>query len=186
MNRQVIKYLLWGAIGLICGSLTVIVMVYRSSHHALDKPPILYLENQPDIQIKTLHHVSKRDGKNEWTLDAKSASYYKEDNYSILVDMSVRFHKDNGQDIILQAKEGQLDMTSNNFEARGNVVLSYDQTFTYSEYVKYIKNKHQIIAPKVDIKRPLMTLSGNNMLFDLNTKQVTLSGDVKGECVIEN
>jgi LPS export ABC transporter protein LptC len=147
------------------------------------KPELLIdtIKKHVTLSIDNLHQTATRDGKPEWTLDAKSARLIQAENRSILEDLSVVFFMKNQKKAHLTANHGVLENNTNNFTVTGNVVLENAEYNLQTEELRY-NHKDRIIytITPADISGKSLHFSAEKIIFNLNSHQVQLEGKVNG------
>ena len=130
--------------------------------------------------LRTIHHVAKRDGVREWTLDAKSARYQKLRNRTILEEVTVKFFVENGDTIQVTGAEGILYIDSMDILVSGNVVVVAGSRELKTERLHYDhKNRCVFTDTPVRITGEGITLAGNYMRFSLSRREGAVWGEVK-------
>ncbi len=133
-----------------------------------------------NTRLSSIHHVAKRDGVREWSLDAASARYQKARNRTLLKGVSVRFFGQDGETVHVTGDSGVLYTDSMNIEVSGNVVVAAGSRTLKTKTLHYDhENRCVFTDTPVTIKDEGLTLAGNSMRFSLSRKEGSLWGDVR-------
>jgi len=133
-----------------------------------------------DSQLSAIHHVAKRDGVQEWTLDAASARYEKEKNRTVLEEVSVTFFTEDGATVHVTGAEGILYTDTMNIDVSGNVVVSAGSRELKTRLLHYDHDKRSVFTDTpVVITDEGVRLAGNSMKFSLSKQEGALWGDVE-------
>ena len=138
-----------------------------------------------DVSLNRIHHVATRDGVKEWILDAESAEYDKAENKTIFTHVAATFFLKDGGHIQLTSRYGVLLTDTKDMEASKDVVVrsgAYElktQRLFYNHESRSISTDGPIVVKGNGVK-----VSGESMLFSLNTERAVLRGAV--EAVFEN
>ncbi|UCF94977.1 MAG: LPS export ABC transporter periplasmic protein LptC [Desulfobacterales bacterium] len=163
--------------------LSVIVAIFIGYRHLADTPEMLMesLKDGANMSIGEIHQTATRDGKKEWSLDARSARYLENQNQVLLKELSVTFFRDNGQEVYLTADEGILDTGSNDIEVSGHVVLRNENYTLKTENLNY-RHQQRFIFSEVPVKifGNLGELAAESVAFDINTNRLEMKGNVEG------
>ena len=177
---QKIKTVLLVLIALAFSAVAVLFIGFRMLSN---RPDVILdtLKDQASLSIQNLHQTATRDGKPEWTLDAKSASLTQAGNRSDLEDLSVVFFLENNTQARLTADKGVLENDTSNFTVTGNVVLKNPDYVLTTDELHYNHQK-QILYSTVhtDIKGKTMHFSADRTTFIIPSHQARLEGGVKG------
>ena len=174
-----LKYVLLSIVLIAVG---IVVVVYMGYRRLSDTPERILstLQDGADMSIGKIHQTATRNGKKEWSLEAASAQYMEDKQQVILNELSVTFYLDDGDEVYLTAERGILNTGSNDIEVSGNVIVKKD-TYRLSAQKLNYENKQRVIFTRGPV---LLTgndarVSANSASLDLNTKTVTLEGNVE-------
>lgn len=137
---------------------------------------------EPDatLSIGRIHQTATRDGEKQWSLEANSAHYIEKNHQMILKDLTVIFFlKDDGE-IHLKADQGILKVDSNDIEVSGNVLLKNQEYKLVTEKLMYAHDRRVLHSnAPATIFSNSAKLAADSMVFDLNSKKLTLEGSVE-------
>jgi LPS export ABC transporter protein LptC len=133
------------------------------------------------ISLSNVHQTATKEGAVQWELDAKSAELEAKTGRMVLKRPKVEFYLDDGGKVYLTARWGILFTRNNNIKVRGNVRVVNDRYTLVAETLNYEHAKRRLRTDRpVTIKGQTFDLSSASMIYDLNTNQAQLDGDVKG------
>lgn len=141
------------------------------------------IKNNATLSIENLHQTATRDGKQEWTLDAKSAHLIQSQagSQSVLENLSIVFYLENKNNAHLTADRGVLENNTSNFTVTGKVVLKNPDYSLQTEELRYNHQDRILysILP-ADISGNFLHFSAEKITFNLHTRQAHLEGKVEG------
>jgi len=175
-----LKFILILAIVIIFCAILAIFFWYRSILKHPEKLLAL-VPNDANISIGRVYQESIKNGIKEWSLNASSADYFKEDKNVKLKDVSVTFFLKDGDKVILKADQGILQTDSNDIEVSGNVIITNKNYKLLTKKIFY-DNKRRVIFSKtqVHITGDSFDLEADAMSHDLKTNKASLEGMVTG------
>jgi LPS export ABC transporter protein LptC len=100
----------------------------------------------------------------------------------LLADLTVTFFTDEGEDVQLSASEGLLDTESNDIQVSGDVKVANEEYVLTTTGLLY-RHATRIIssaAPVLIQRKAGGKLSADSMSLDLNSRLVTMEGNVTG------
>jgi len=139
-------------------------------------PPV-----KASVSLNRIRQTAARDGVKEWSLDAESARYFKEENRVVFDRPSVVFFRKNRSDITLFAKEGTLNTASNNILATGAVTVTMGEYTLKTEKISY-NNKKKLIRSmaRSKIVKGDFFMEADAISFDLEADATIFQGNVRG------
>ena len=167
----------------IIGCLAIIVAVFMGYRRILDKQEDLtaVFQNDVNVSVDKIHHVATKDGKTEWSLDARTARVKNDKNEVILEDISAVFFREDGTKVYLTGDEGLLKTDSKDIEVKGNILVKNKDYRLKTEKLHYNHKKRVIICEvPVKLSGSSFQLTAETMSIDLNTQKAVLEGRVKG------
>lgn len=167
----------------IIGCLAVTVVVFMGYRRILEKQDDLAaaFQGDVDVSIDKIHHVATKDGKKEWSLDARAARIKGQKNEVILEDISAVFFMKDGTNVYLTGDEGLLKTDSKDIEVKGNILVKNKDYRLKTEKLHYNHKKRVIICEvPVKLSGSSFHLTAETMSIDLNTQKAVLEGSVKG------
>ena len=139
-------------------------------------PPV-----KASVSLNRIRQTAARDGVKEWSLDAESARYFKEENRVVFDRPSVVFFRKNRSDITLFAKEGTLDTASNNIIATGAVTVTMGEHTLKTEKISYNNKKKRLRSmTRSKIVKGDFFMEADAISFDLEADATIFQGNVKG------
>ncbi len=164
----------------------IVVAIFIGYRRIQDQPDILLSSFKKDAEFSLdgVRQTSTRDGAKEWELDAVSAEFNNENKKASLKGLSVIFFLKNGKKVAVTAARGILNADSNNIEASGDVVVSYEQIRLNTENLLY-QHQQRVISSQtpVEIIGDTFVLKADTLSYDLNTNIASLKGGVEGTFV---
>ena len=151
--------------------------------HRLKKNPeavLAFLPEESNVSLNSIHHVSTRDGKKEWSLDAESVRYQQANNKAILQGVSVTFFFKNGETVNLTGNEGIFYTDTKNMKISGDVVVKSGANELKTDMLSYHHENQTVSTDKpVTLVGEGVRLTGNNMTFSFVNNEVEVWGDVE-------
>lgn len=136
---------------------------------------------QADLAMGKVHQVSTRDGRTEWVLDATSAQMVENENRVMMKDITMIFYPKGGGEVHISAGRGVISTETNDVEVSEEVVVAYDRYRLFSERLTYDKKQNRLISPKaVKIVSENSTLTADDMLFDVESRNSVFNGNIAG------
>ncbi len=168
---------------IIIGGLAIIVAVfmgYRRIHDKQEDLTTTFLKDV-NVSIDKIHHVATKDGKTEWSLDARTARVKGDKDEVFLEGISAVFFRKDGTKVYLTGDEGLLKTISKDIEVSGNILVKNEDYRLKTEKLHY-SHKKRVIICKVPVKLSGSSfhLTAETMSIDLNTQKAVLEGKVKG------
>jgi LPS export ABC transporter protein LptC len=141
------------------------------------------LDNQ-ELTLNNIHHVATRDGRTEWTLDAESARYDRKGGRTLFKEVSATFFLEGGEEVQLSGRDGVLLTETKDMEVSGGVTVRSGPYELNTEQLFYAHGTRTISTElPVRIRGDLLTMTGESMVFNLDTDLLVVSGQV--EAVLE-
>jgi len=170
-------------VGIILATLVAVVAVFVSYRRLPVDPEnaaSLLKKTQADISLKQIRHTATRDGRDEWTLTAKSAQVQRRHNRTVIDSPSVVFFLNDGGEVHLIAKIGILMPETNDLEAVGDVTVTHEDYVMKTERLRY-DHQNRVIYSKdpVTIKGNRFSIVADRMVYDLNSRTSTFKGNVE-------
>jgi len=136
-------------------------------------------ENQ-DLTLNQVHHVATRDGKTEWTLDADSAQYDRASRKTMFKEVDATFFLEEGEKVHLTGRDGVLLSETKDMAVSGTVVVRSGPYVLNTEQLIYKHSAKTISTDSpVKIEGNLLQVTGESMVFNLETDRLVVSGGVK-------
>jgi LPS export ABC transporter protein LptC len=164
----------------IVATLAVIYTHYRRT--VLGSAPII-ADIKPDgkISIERIQQSATKEGKTQWSLDARSVSYDHEKHRAIFEEPAVTFFLEDGDFMLMNARRGILDTGNNDISAEGDVKLQKEEDRLETQRLEYRHAQRRIDVPgALVITGRAFSLSADAMAADLNSSQITFKGKVTG------
>lgn len=155
----------------------------------LPLPWLLAASVKPSTQGMTvtgIHQSSTREGRTEWILDAATGEYRLSEKKILLNELTVTYFPNEGPQVRLTAKRGELNTDTHDMEAYEDVVVRNDVYRLETEKICY---RHEPRLIETDSPATITSrsgeISGDSLFIDLNTNQMIMEGNVRGS-VLEN
>ena len=179
-SKKILKTILVIGIVLIVGLLITVFLKYRE----FSKDPTKLVEAIPegtDISIGEIRHTAVKDGQKAWSLEAASATYSNDAQKAMFEDVQVILFMENGREIIVKGRQGQLDTQTNDIEIAGDVAVQDADYRLEAESIFYDHAQRKINIPvPVTISGQTFKLAARKMDVDLTSETARLTGAVEG------
>ena len=174
-----LKIFLLATIFVTLGSVIGIYIGFKPNPEIAESEPQT-VEPDATLSIGRIHQTATRNGEKEWSLEANSAHYIEENNQMILKDLTVVFILKDNSEVNLKADQGILNIDSNDIEVSGHVVLKNQEYSLFTEKLAYAHNQRVLHSnDPATISGQSMQVAADSMVFDLNSKKLTLEGSVE-------
>lgn len=173
-----LKFILLATIVVALGSVIAIYIQFRSGTTVVEQAA---KSDEPEatLSIDNIHQTATRDGKKEWSLEARSGHYLDDNRQLILKAVTVTFFLEDNSEIVLTADQGVLNTDSSDMEVSGHVVLKNENYRLLTENLNYVHDQRVLYSKTpVTISGATTQLKGESLSFDLDTKRLTLEGRV--------
>jgi LPS export ABC transporter protein LptC len=175
---RTLKIILLVTIIVAIGSVIAIYVDFRSEP-AVEEPVAQSTEPDATLSINKIQQTATRDGEKEWSLEASSGHYIDKTQELKLKNVRVTFFLKDKSEIILNADQGILKTDSNDIEVFGSVVLTNKDYTLLSEKLNYVHSQRKLYSKTpVTISGATTRLTAGSLLFDIDTRRLTLEGDV--------
>lgn len=137
--------------------------------------------DRPSLSLDKIHQTSVKNGVKQWTLDAATANYFKDQNKVELLELSVVFHMQSSEDATLVARKGQLDTTTKDITATEDVVVRHQGSSITTDKLHY-NHEMRIINSDVPVRITArgIEMTADTLTYYLDDNKAGLSGNVKG------
>lgn len=131
--------------------------------------------------IDGVHQSAARDGRTEWILDARSATYFPDGKMFQLSEPNVTFFRADGQKFFLTARRGTVLTDSHDMDASEDVVIWNDTDRLETESIRY-RYADRLIESQSPVKvtTPSGDLTADTLSVNLKTNRMAFSGHVQG------
>lgn len=126
-----------------------------------------------DLSLEEIHYVETKGDKKEWELRAKSGQHFRQDDYTILQDLTVTFYAEEGRIITLRGDEGSMKGRKE-IEVRGDVVItSSDGYRVTTDSLRYEEEKQRIFTEDpIRLEGKGLLVKGVGVVVDLKTQKL--------------
>ena len=163
--------------------LGIAALVYFGARHleTLPEQSVAPAPSAGGMVIGGLHQSAARDGRTEWVLDARSATYFPDEKTFHLNDLSVTFFRADGQKFFLTARRGTVLSDSHDMDASDNVVIWNDTQRLETESIRY-RYAERLIESQSPVKVTTHTgeLTADALSANLKTNRMAFNGHVQG------
>jgi LPS export ABC transporter protein LptC len=173
-----IKMILLATIAIALGTVVAVYIQFRSAANHVE--PVIESE-EPDatLSVNKIQQTATRDGKKEWSLEARSGHYLDKTRQLVLKDVKVTFFLKDKSEIYLIADQGTLNNDTSNIEVSGNVVLKNSEYRLLTENLSYVHDQRVLFSKApVKISGASAELAAESLSYDLDAKRLTLEGGV--------
>jgi len=163
--------------------LGIAAAVYFGSRHLATVPEQIAApaRSAGGMLIDGVHQSAARDGRTEWILDARSATYFSDRKMFQLSEPSVTFFRADGQKFFLTARRGTVLTDSHDMDASEDVVIWNDTYRLETESIRY-RYAERLIESQNPVKVTTDTgdLTADALSVNLKTNRMAFSGHVQG------
>jgi LPS export ABC transporter protein LptC len=146
----------------------------------------------PDVtqQIRDFRRVKVKDGRLVWSVEAKEARYFEdEDRVRVLAPHVVVYFDDGARRAELSGREGRLDLTNKDLDVLrldGDVRLHLDDFDLATDHATYERSRDLVVAPgPVTIRGRTLDVAATGMEVELGTRRLRLLADVHTELKVD-
>jgi len=164
-------------------TLCTITSIFTGYRKILNKPETMKLPIQDGttMAMQTIYQTAVKDGITQWSLNAVSANYLESKNQAIFQKPVVTFFLKDNTKAFLSAHSGVIKTDSNDIDVTGNVILKNQGYLLKTNKLKYIHKQKRFLAESpVEIFRNDFDISADSASFDLNSKKIIFTGNIKG------
>ena len=135
------------------------------------------------VTLDAIHYTEVREGRVEWTLEADSANYMKEQGVTIFRKPKVLFNGEGGSSYTLSGSEGRYRNSSGNIELSGDVhVTSGDGYTLVTESLRYDAALKEISTKEsIQLDTDGMRIEGVGLLISIDREGFSVLDDVRTE-----
>jgi LPS export ABC transporter protein LptC len=163
--------------------LGIAAAVYFGSRHLATVPEQIAApaRSAGGMLIDGVHQSAARDGRTEWILDARSATYFSDGKMFQLSEPNVTFFRADGQKFFLTARRGTVLTDSHDMDASEDVVIWNDTHRLETESIRY-RYADRLIESQRPVKVTTHTgeLTADALSANLTTNRMAFSGHVQG------
>ncbi|MBI5582096.1 MAG: LPS export ABC transporter periplasmic protein LptC [Deltaproteobacteria bacterium] len=162
--------------------LGIAAAVYFGSRHLATVPEQIAAPapSTGSMVIDGVHQSAARDGRTEWILDARSATYFPDVKMFQLSEPNVTFFRANGQKFFLTARRGTVRTDNHDMDASEDVTIWNDTYRLEAESIRY-RYADRLIESQNPVKMTTHTgdLTADTLSANLTTNRMAFSGHVQ-------
>ena len=133
------------------------------------------------LSIDKVNQTATKDGVKQWSLTAANARYYQGEKRAVFTDLKVTFFLESGKEAVLTAREGTVNTTTNDMEARGQVVVIREGDRLTTEKLQYQHDQRIFLTTvPVTLLSDSARVVADGMTYHLDTNATRLDGNVEG------
>jgi len=134
-----------------------------------------------DLEVGNLFLTEEKAGTVSWELTAKFAQCFKEGKRTLLEDLRVTLHNQDGRVVTLRGDRGRFDERTRNMDVEGGVVVtSSDGLCLRTDSLYYNHDRREITTEDpVSIDGQGLTVSGTGLLMDLSQERISILSEVE-------
>lgn len=134
-----------------------------------------------DLEVGNLLLTEEKEGAVLWELEAKIAESYKKGNRTLLQDLRVTLHSQDGRTVTLRGDRGRIDEKTRDMEVDGRVVVtSSDGLSLRTDSLRYNHSRREIdTEAPVRIEGRGVRISGVGLVMDLATERISIREEVE-------
>jgi len=160
------------------GIIAAVFIIYRYEWNKPEKI-LSSIKDKANISIGKIHQTSTKNGREEWNLEASSASYLNKEKKAVFQNPSLVFFPKEEHILYLKANQGVLKTDSNDIEVSGNVVVKNKDYILETESLFYENSNHIFsTGSPVKITGSDFHFTADSISFDLNSNKTILKGNV--------
>ena len=163
--------------------LAAVIFVFIGYRHLTSSPDALLnlVEEKADMKLKRIRQTAMKNGIQEWTLEAASASLLEAEKSVLLTEPEVTFFMENGEQLHLTAESGVIKTDSTHLQVMGRVTATTEQYRFQTEKLEYDPSDRELLSDvPVTLSGRTFSLEANRMVVDLNKNVTRFEGGVKG------
>ncbi len=132
-----------------------------------------------DIELKNIHHIANKNGREEWTLKADSVKLDSKKESAELKNISALFFLKDKSEILLFAKNGLLHYSSNNMEAYNDVIIKKEDMILKTDKINYEDKKKELYTDcDISITGKDFLLKAGVMNFNVENEYIEFKSGV--------
>jgi LPS export ABC transporter protein LptC len=134
-----------------------------------------------DLEVGNLLLTEEKEGVILWELEAKIAQSYRKGKRTLLENLRVTLHSQDGRIVTLRGDRGRIDERTRDMEVDGGVVVtSSDGLSLRTDSLQYSHSRREITtdAP-VRIEGKGVRISGVGLVMDLATERISILEEVE-------
>ena len=135
---------------------------------------------QPDMRVQNFHLTEQAEAGNEWELSAHEAEFYDAKQRIVVHRLQAQLLSREAHPIHVTADSGQIDSSTGNMTAQGNVQLQYLEGYTVETDVLHWHAASRVLQTDavVQIRSALVHIVGTGLLGNIEQQRFTLQDDV--------
>jgi LPS export ABC transporter protein LptC len=164
-------------------TLVAVIFIFIAYRHVTNSPETLLdlAKNKADMQLNRIHQTAMKNGIQEWTLEAASATLIEEEKSVLLTKPEVEFFMSSGDNIQLTADSGVIKTDSSHLRVEGHVKARTNEYRFQTQTLDYDPEDRELRSDSpVTLSGNAFALKANRMALDLKTNVTRFEGDVKG------
>lgn len=133
------------------------------------------------MQLSNMEYTEMEKGRRVWTLKSEKASYYQQEQKSLLSNVRMIFYLQDGREIRLSSRKGALFVATKNIELWGSVEATMPEGYSIkTEKISY-QHKKGLVSSRTPtyLQGPEVTLQGNQWDYRIADESGTLDGAVR-------
>ena len=164
---------------ILAGILAAVFIHYRYSIRTVDHPERPE-ETEAAFAISSFEHTAMKDGKRDWTMKAASAKFYTDSRRVDLEAPEAVFYQENGETTRVTADHGEMDMSTQDIHARGNVVVHHPQYRLMTERLNYkYDSRIMIIDSPLEIEGEGLLFRADAGRYKMNEDTIQFEGNIE-------
>jgi len=159
-----------------------VVSVFIGYQRVSNVPDLLLdsIKDGANLSLGKIRQTATRDGIKEWSLEAGSALYIKNEKKAVLKDLFITYFLKDRSEVYIEAEQGILQTDTNDIEVSGNVVIRNESYQVKTRRLIYEHERRLIISnDPVYISGDDVELSAATLKYDLNANKIVLTGNVE-------
>lgn len=166
----------------LCGVMVVFVADERQQAEKKHRTPeVDRPDEQASLIVGNIRQLSRKDGKDEWFLEADSVRYIMDQQKAVFDNLSLVFFMENDQQANLTAYQGVLKTDTKNIQVSHQVIVKHEGYTFQTEFLEYLYDRKEFISnTPVTFSSELLQLSADSVVMDLNSNKLRFMGNING------
>lgn len=161
-------------------ALVFVYLAYRRSIAELT-PVIAEVKADGKIALEQIRQSASKDGRTQWSLDAKAVSYDHEHHRATFDEPQVTYFVENDEPVQLTAKRGVVETDSKDMSISGGIEMQQKKYRMRTDKLRYSHAQRRIeVETPVTISGDTFEVKANGMHMELDNKRAFFTGNVTG------
>lgn len=166
-------------------SLVLVMGIWKGKAQKSQQPAAQAGESAGEMKLTDMEFTEMQQGKRFWTLCASEATYFQDQQKTLLKAVRMNFYMNKDEELQLESKEGTLHAGTKNVELRDSVrvILPRDYVITSERALYDHKNKTISSDEPIRISGPGLELEGRRWEYRIPEHVAAIGGGVTASMV---